>query len=519
MSISADSFRPESDSPPVSQRQLKLVVIGLILGLFLAGLDSSIVSVAMPTIAGTLGGFSKLAWVSTAYIVTTAMATPLLGKLSDIFGRRRMYLMSVTVFLTGSVLCGLAQNIDQLIVYRAIQGIGGGGIGAITFAIIAELVVPRERGKYIGLFTSAYALSSVAGPLIGGWIVEQTSWRWIFLVNIPIGGVALAITASVLHMKFHRIEAKVDIRGAVLLSLAILGLFIALEFGRSWGWTSIRLLGTVMATVFVLGAFVREERRAAEPIVPMRLLRDRVVLVCSIVAFLIGTAMFGVSLYFSVYFQDVRFISPTVSGLQSLPIIIGILVSSTIIGRLISRTGKYRMFPIGGSLVMAFGIILAALAISPTAKYAMIATAMALIGLGMGATFPTLSIASQNAVGIRDLGITTALITFFRTLGGAVALALYSTVFNSVVIDQLGHRLPSGTKFSGNLSAVIGTPSAIEAAEPAVREAIVRSITDGIQMVFVIAIPIALIAFVMTFFLQERTLRQTGALTQYAKRG
>ncbi|MEO5975325.1 MAG: MFS transporter, partial [Ilumatobacteraceae bacterium] len=282
MSISAENFRPEGETPPVTQRQLNLAVAGLILGLFLAGLDSSIVSVAMPTIAGSLGGFSKLAWVSTAYIVTTAMATPLLGKLSDIFGRRRLYLMSVVVFLGGSVLCGLAQNIDQLIAFRALQGIGGGGIGAITFAIIAELVVPRERGKYIGLFTSAFALSSVAGPLIGGWMVEQASWRWIFFVNIPIGGVALAITASVLHMQFHRIEAKVDVRGAILLSLSILGLFAVLEFGRSWGWTSVRVLSLLVATIVLLGLFVREERRAVEPMVPMRLLRDRVVLVCSV---------------------------------------------------------------------------------------------------------------------------------------------------------------------------------------------------------------------------------------------
>lgn len=519
MNTSAESFRPRIETPQVTQRQLNLVVVGLILGLFLAGLDSSIVSVAMPTIAGTLGGFSKLAWVSTAYIVTTAMATPLLGKLSDIFGRRRIYLMSIVVFLAGSALCGAAQNIDQLIAFRALQGIGGGGIGAITFAIIAELVPPRERGKYIGLFTSAYALSSVAGPLIGGWVVEHASWRWIFLVNIPIGGIALAITASVLHMRFHRIDAKVDIRGAILLSLTILGLFIVLQFGRSWGWTSVRIISLAAATVIVLAAFVREERRASEPMVPMRLLRDRIVLVCCIIAFLAGTTMFGVSLYFSVYFQDVRFISPTLAGLRTLPIILGIVVSSTIIGRVISRTGRYRIFPIIGTLVIAVGIALAATGISPSSDYLVIAMAMGLIGLGMGATLPTISIASQNAVGIRDLGITTALSTFFRTLGGAVALALYSTIFNSVVADRLIQRLPSGTKFSGNLSAIIGTPKAIEGSDPLVRDAIVHSITDGIVWIFVIAVPIALVAFVMTFFLQERTLRRTGALTEHVEVG
>lgn len=514
MSAAAESVQPDVETSPVTQRQLRWVVIGLILGLFLAGLDSSIVSVAMPTIAGTLGGFSKLAWVSTAYIVTTAMATPLLGKLSDIFGRRRLYLMSIVVFLAGSALCGIAQNIDQLIAFRAIQGIGGGGIGAITFAMIAELVPPRERGKYIGFFTGAYALSSVAGPLIGGWVVENASWRWIFLVNIPIGGIALVITVSVLHMKFHRIEAKVDIRGAILLSLAILGLFIVLQFGRSWGWTSVRILGLAVATVIVLAAFVREERRASEPIVPMRLLRDRIVFVCCVIAFLAGTTMFGVSLYFSVYFQDVRFISPTLAGLRMLPIIIGILVSSTIIGRLISRTGRYRIFPIVGTLIVTVGIALAAMDVSPSSDYLVIAIAMGLVGLGMGATLPTISIASQNAVGIRDLGITTALSTFFRTLGGAVALALYSTVFNSVVADRLIQRLPSGTEFSGDLSSIIGTPSAIERADPLVRDAIVSSITDGIVVIFVIAVPIALVAFLMAFFLEERILRQTGDLTE-----
>ncbi|MHB1089719.1 MAG: MDR family MFS transporter [Ilumatobacteraceae bacterium] len=514
MNTSAESFRPESESSSVTQRQLNLVVVGLLIGLFLAGLDSSIVSVAMPTIAGTLGGFSKLAWVSTAYIVTTAMAIPLLGKLSDIFGRRRLYLMSVVVFLVGSVLCGVAQNIDQLIAFRALQGIGGGGIGTITFAIIAELVTPRERGKYVGFLISAYALSSVTGPLIGGWIVENMSWRWIFLVNMPIGAIALAITGSTLRMKFYRIDAKVDIRGAILLSLTILGLFAVLQFGGSWGWLSVRILGVALVTAIVLAAFVREERRAVEPMVPLRLLRDRVVLVCSIVAFLAGTALFGVSLYFSVYFQNVQFISPTRAGLRTLPIIVGILVSSTIIGRLISRTGKYRIFPIIGTFVTTLGIVVIGIGFRLSSEYLMIATAMGLIGLGMGATLPAISIAAQNAVQIRDLGITTALTTFFRTLGGAVALALYSTVFNSVVADRLRQRLPSGTKFSGNLSTIIGTPADIERADPLVRDAIVHSITDGIVRIFMISIPIALLAVVAALFLQERTLRNTGALGQ-----
>lgn len=514
MTTPAEAGRPDTEIPIVTRRQLNLVIVGLLIGLFLAGLDSSIVAVAMPTIAGTLGGFGKLAWASTAYIVTTAMALPLLGKLSDIFGRRRLYLISIGIFLVASALCGIAQNIDQLIVFRALQGIGGGGIGAITFAIVAELVTPRERGKYIGFLISAYALSGVTGPLIGGWIVENASWRWIFLVNLPIGGFAFAITSSVLRMRFHRIRAKVDIRGAIWLSLAILGLFTVLQFGRSWGWTSVRILGFAFATVIALAAFVREEGRAAEPMVPMRLLKDRVVLVCSIVAFLAGTSLLGVSLYFSVYFQDVQFISPTLAGLRTLPIIAGVLISSTVIGRIISRTGKYRVFPIIGTFVTALGIAAAAVGFSLSSGYLVIAIGMGLIGLGMGATLPAIGIASQNAVEIRDLGITTALGTFFRTLGGAVALAVYSTVFNSVVADRLSQRLPSGTEFSGNLSAIIRTPAAIEGSAPLVRDAIVHSITDGVVWIFVISIPIALVAFVVSFFLQERTLQRADVLSE-----
>ncbi len=517
MSLFVRSEKTFIEASEINKKQLKLAVFGLVVGLFLAGLDGSIVAVAMPMIAGTLGGFSRLAWVSTAYLVTTAMATPLLGKLSDIFGRRRIYLISVNIFLATSLLCGLAQNIEQLILFRALQGIGGGGIGAITFAIIAELVAPRERGRYIGLFVSVYAVSGVAGPLLGGWMVERLSWRWIFFVNLPIGFVALAIIASVLNINFHTIKAKVDVLGAIYLSLTIFSLFMALELGRTNGWASTEVVSLFVLTVVLLALFVRQEERVDEPMVPLRLLKDRVVRVCSVIAFFAGTTMFGASLYFSIFFQDVLFNTPTLAGLRTLPIIVGFLLSSMVVGRAISRTGKYVTYPKVGAAVVVIGVSVSAFALTPTSPFAILAVSMLLIGLGMGALMPTISIASQNAVEIRDLGVTTALVTFFRTLGGAVALALYSTIFNSVVADRLAAKLPNSASASTDLLKMIGTPKAIEASAPAIRDAITSSITDGIVVVFWIAIPVAAVALLMSFRLPARELRKTVLATPVAE--
>ncbi len=517
MSLFVRSKRTFIEASEINKRQLKLALFGLMVGLFLASLDGSIVVVAMPTIAGTLGGFSRLAWVSTAYLVTTAMATPVLGKLSDIFGRRRIYLISVFIFLAGSLLCGLAQNIEQLILFRALQGIGGGGIGAITFAIVAELVSPRERGRYMGLFMSVYAVSGVVGPLLGGWMVEQLSWRWIFFVNLPIGFVALTIITSVLKINFHTIKAKVDIKGAIFLSLTIFSLFMALELGRTNGWTSKEVVSLFVFTLVLLVLFVRQEQRVDEPMVPLRLLKDRVVRVCSVISFVAGTTLFGLTLYFSIFFQNVLFIAPTSAGLRTLPIIVGILLSSMVVGRAISRTGKYVTYPKVGAAVVIGGISLSAFALTPSSPFAILAVSMFLIGLGMGAVLPTVNIAAQNAVEIRDLGVTTALVTFFRTLGGAVALALYSTIFNSVVADRLATKLPSSAGGATDLLKMIGTPQAIEVSAPLVREAITSSITDGVVRVFWIAIPVAAVVFVMAFRLPARELRKTVLATPIAE--
>lgn len=498
----------------VSNRELKLVIGGLMVGLFLSGLDANIVATAMPTIAGKLGGFDKLAWVSTAYILTSTLATPLLGKLSDLFGRRRLYLITISTFLAGSALCGAAGSINQLIAFRAVQGIGGGGIMALSFAIVGDLVSPRDRGKFIGLFTSSFALSSLAGPLAGGWIVDHTSWRWIFYVNIPIGIGVLFVTSTVLKLPFNKIDAKIDILGAALMSLAIVSVLMALELGTDHGWSSPEIIGLFALGAVLAGAFWLQENRAAEPIIPPRLLRNRVVVVCCALGFLVGTTMYGASLYFSVFFQDVRFISPTRSGLMSLPIMLGVLFASTYSGRRISLTGRYKRFPIIGLGVMSTGVAIVAHVIGPTTGYARIGIGMLCIGAGMGFAMPTTSIASQNAVESRDLGISTATVTFFRSLGGSVALAVYGTVFNAKLKQELAARVPESSGRKGKqLASLIRAPKEIKALESTLREAVTTSISSGVGRVFLIALPITVLAFLLSWTLRELPLRATGGMT------
>lgn len=498
----------------VSPRELKIVVASLMVGLFLSGLDSNIVATAMPTIAGKLGGFDKLTWVSTAYIVTSTLATPLLGKLSDLFGRRPVYMTTITTFLVGSALCGAAGSINQLIAFRALQGIGGGGIMALSFAIVGDLVSPRDRGKYIGAFTSAFALSSLAGPLAGGWIVDHTSWRWIFYVNIPIGIGVLIVTSVVLKLPFSRIDAKIDVLGATLMSAAIVSVLMALEFGSDHGWSSPEIIGLFILSVVLTGAFWMQEKRASEPMIPPRLMRNKVVVVSCILGFLMGTTMYGASIYFSVFFQDVRFISPTLSGLMSLPIMIGVLFASTFVGRRISATGRYKRFPIVGLAIMSVGVATIAHVIGPSTGYARIGLGMLCIGGGMGFALPTTSIASQNAVGMRDLGIATATVTFFRSLGGSVSLAIYGTVFNTKLSQELMRRVPKSSGQSGrDLTTLIRAPKQIKALEKPLRDAVTASISAGVGRVFLVALPFTLVAFALSWRLEEIPLRSTGGMS------
>ncbi len=477
-------------------------------GLFLAGLDGNIVATAMPTIAGKLGGFTKLAWVSTSYVVSSTIATPVLGKLSDLYGRRRIYLIAITTFLGGSVLCGLSQTIDQLITARAIQGVGGGGILSLSFAIVGQLVTPRERGKYMGYFTSMFALSSVAGPLIGGWMIDHVDWRWIFLVNLPIGFAAVFITSSALKIPFQRLDAQVDFAGAALLTLSVGSLLFGLQFGPQKGWKSPLVLGLFFVSIIGLVLLVKVEGRASEPMIPGRLLRDRVVATSCAMGFFAGMTMYAGSVYFAIYFQDVVFKSPTSSGLRTVPIMFGALCGSMTIGRRITATGRYKIYPLFGLCFMATGSALAAFGLGPSTPYLRLAIAMGLIGLGMGSSMPSVTVASQNAVPAADLGIATATTTFFRTLGGSIALAAFSTLFNASVKAKVHAGFArAGLGQPQNLSKIIREPKQIKALPSATRSIVQGALSTGASRVFLACVVASLVCLALATMLPERPLR------------
>ena len=493
-------------------RELRIVIAGLLIALLLSALDNTIVATAMPTIVGKLGGFAKYTWVTTAYVVTSTIATLMLGKLSDLYGRRRVFLLAIILFLVGSLLCGAAQTMNQLIVFRALQGLGGGGIWGLTFAVVGDLVPPVDRGRYFGLFTGVFAIASVAGPLVGGVIVDHFSWRWIFYVNLPIGLVAFAVVAKVLRLPFQRRDPQLDLVGAVLLCGGIAALMVALEEGSLKGWGSPWIIVLFAATLALLVAFVAQERRTPEPILPMRLFSNDILRNTMLIGFVLGVTMMTAGLFFALYFQDVLFRTPTKAGLMTMPIMLGVLVASTTTGRLISSSGTYRRFPLIGIPVALAGLALATRTTS-TSPYLVLALAMLLIGLGVGTTMPTLSIAGQNVAEPQDLGISTASLNFFRSLGSSIGLAVYGTVFNSTVRHGLTGRLPSGTN-RGDILDIIREPKKLQALPLAVRSAVTSSIGEGVARVFTYGLIVTAFALLFAVRLREAPLRKTSGMQQ-----
>ena len=484
------------------------------MALFLSALDNTIVGTALPTIVGEFQGFGRFTWVTTAYVVTSTIATLLLGKLSDLYGRRKIFLGAITVFLIGSLLCGAAQSMNQLILFRSLQGLGGGGIWGLTFAVVGDVVPPRDRGKYFGLFTSVWAVSSIAGPLLGGVMVDNVSWRWIFLVNLPLGLASLVVIATVLKLPFERGRIQIDWLGAFLVVLAITSLMVALEEGGKIGWSKGTVIALFVVTVLSMIAFVAQERRAPEPILPMRLFGNVVVRQTMTLGLIIGTSMMTGGLFFSLFFQDVRFFSPTRAGLATLPMMAGMFSGSTVVGRLISSTGTYKRFPIVGIPLSIAGMAVST-QIETGRSYVVIGLGMFLIGLGMGCTMPTLSIACQNSADPRDLGIATSAQNFFRSLGSSIGLAVYGTVFNAVVRSGLADRLPE-RRGSGDLLSVIRQPAKLKVLPLLERAAVQTSITDGVARIFTISMLFTVVALFFAFRLREEPLRTLSGLQQRA---
>ncbi|HEX6311529.1 MAG TPA: MDR family MFS transporter [Acidimicrobiia bacterium] len=512
--------RPAAPRPyALTHRQIQTVFAGLMAGMFLAALDQTIVATALPTIVGELGGLDQISWVASAYLLTSTAVMPLVGKLSDLYGRRQLFQASIVVFLVGSLLAGVAQSMSQLIAFRAIQGLGGGGLLVLTFAIVGDVVAPRERGRYQGYVASVFAVASVAGPLIGGFLVDSLSWRWVFYVNLPVGIVALVITSSALRLPMRRHGHSIDYPGAALLVGGITSLILVTVWGgNEYPWASGTIIGLGLAGVVLLGLFVLQERRAAEPILPLRLFRQSVFTVSSITAFAVGLAMFGAILYLPLYLQIVKGADATNSGLLLLPIMAGILTGSTTCGRIITHIGRCRIFPIIGLALMTIGFVCFTQLDASTSRL-MSSAFMVVVGVGIGFVTPVLVLAVQNAVSPRDLGAATSAVTFVRTMGGAFGAAVFGAVLNARLTVEFAARLPDPVRQGVDPAQFQGSPEQIRSLPPAVARGVVGAFESSLQTVFLVAAVIAVAAFVVVWWLRELPLRERADLDEIAADG
>ncbi|HEY5160592.1 MAG TPA: MDR family MFS transporter [Gaiellaceae bacterium] len=492
-----------------THREIMFVYSGLMLGMLLASLDQTIVSTALPTIVGDLGGLNHYTWVVIAYILTSTVSMPLYGKLGDLYGRKRLFQLAIVIFLFGSALCGLSQNMLELIVFRALQGLGAGGLMVGAMAIIGDIVPPRERGRYQGYIGGVFAVSSIAGPLLGGFFVDNLSWRWVFYVNLPVGALAFFVVGAVLHLPRRRVAHRIDILGTALLSAGACAWTLALTLGGTqWAWGSAISIGLFAGGAVTLALFVLQESRAAEPIIPLHLFRNVIFDAASGAGFIVGLAMFGSIVYLPLFLQIVHGVSPTSSGLRLLPMMASMLVTSIVSGRTISRIGRYKIFPVVGMAVMTVGIILLS-RLNPATSSLRLSAYMVVLGFGMGMVMQVLVLAVQNAAEYRDLGVATSSSTFFRSMGSVFGLAIFGAIFANRLAYWMPRLIPKGAAahVSGaNLMHM--TPAQLNRLTPQVHQGLIDSFSNSIHSVFLWAIPFAAAGFVITLLLREIPLRE-----------
>ncbi len=512
-----------TSSPPASggftHRQILVIMSGLMMGMFLAALDQTIVSTALPTIVGDFHHSNLLSWVITAYLLASTASTPIWGKAGDLYGRKRVFQLAILVFLIASALCGLSRNIFELIAFRGLQGIGGGGLLSLAFAIIGDVIPPRERGRYQGYFGAVFGVSSIVGPLAGGFAVDHLTWRYIFYVNLPLGIAALMVTNRVLRLPVRKREVKIDWWGAILLVTGVSCLLLATQLGgNTYPWASGQIIGLFVLGALVLAGFAFREAVAPEPILPLGLFRLRIFTVSNIISFVSGVAMFGALAFLPQYLQLVHGVSATESGLLLLPLLVGLLAMSISSGIYISRTGRYRWFPLAGTIIVTIGLALLS-RLGAHTSLTIVSLDILVFGIGLGLFMQVLTLVVQNAVPMKELGVATSSVTFFRSMGGAIGASALGAVLTAGIIAELPRYLPpAALAVGGNkVGTLIGSPAQLDALKrthPVLHEGIIQAYSHAIDRLFVVAVPVSLLSVIVALFINQVRLRTSNTQTR-----
>jgi EmrB/QacA subfamily drug resistance transporter len=500
---------PESASALITPQRRNLIFVAVLLGMLLAALDQTIVATALPTVVSDLGGAGHQSWVVTSYLLASTIVTAVVGKLGDMFGRKVVFQASVLFFLAASVLCGLATSMTMLVAARALQGIGGGAIMVTAMAVIGEVIPLRERGRYQGALGAVFGVTTVIGPLLGGFFTDHLTWRWAFWINVPVALVVLAVGAIAIPALARSTKPVIDYMGILLVGLGASGLTLATSWGGGeYAWTSPMIVGLFVGSAGALALFVWVETRTAEPILPMRLFASPVFTVCCILAFIVGFAMLGALTFLPTFMQFVDGVSATESGLRTLPMVAGLLITSMGSGVIVGRTGRYKIFPVVGTAVMAVGFLLLSQmdAATPTWQQSLF---LFVLGTGIGLCMQTLILTVQNTMSFTDLGVATSGVTFFRTIGSAFGAAIFGSLFANFLSDRLGPAMLA----SGAPARAAQSPQALHELSPAMAAPIVDAYADSLGAVFLCAVPIAVVGFVVALFLKEVPLREMDAVS------
>jgi EmrB/QacA subfamily drug resistance transporter len=488
----------------LNHKQIMIILPGLLMAMLLAMLDQLVVGTALPRIVGDLGGATHLSWVVTAYVLASTITTPFYGKLGDMYGRKHLFIFAICVFLVGSVLSGLSSSMTELITFRAIQGLGAGGLMVGAMATIGEIVPPRERGKYMSYFMVVMMFATVGGPLVGGWITTAFSWRWIFYINLPLGGAALVYLIAVMKLPRRKVEHRIDYAGGILLGVVATAIILLATWGGTeYPWVSWEIIGLLVLSIVALLAFLRVEQRAAEPMLPLHVFKIRNFWVTMVLTFLLGVALFGAMTFLPFYQQTVQGASPTVSGLLMTPLMVGSALMSVAAGQLTTRTGKYRLFPIFGGLVMTLALVmLSRIGVHTTRLQTSIDYVV--LGIGMGCLMQMMSLIAQNSVPLKDMGVAASARMFFQQMGGSLGVAAFGAVFAHKLSAALsGVAASAGSKVSGTSL----DPATVTSLPPAVRQVVYGGIAHAVQTVFLWVIPASVLVFLLSLLIKEVPLR------------